>query len=732
MSREKSSKAIPKVEPTPVPAPKAYLTWEDGDDAGRAIAYASASAGPSDSGETRRTVFRSAGRHTFTAVTSNTSVREGYSRSDYDDFREGESVPEHPRDVIRCLKRYYKKVGIFRNTVDMMADFGSQGVRVNHPVPSIERFYQDWFERVAGVDFSERFLNYLYRHGHDYVRRFTAKIPVRLQKQMRAVGAPDLGTPEEPKYEKRVIPWKYILLNPLSVDAEEDELQAFAGGDRPKLYLRINRKLLARIRNPQSNEDKAAVAKLPTNVVSSLLKDDRVPLDEGQVAAFYYKRDHGECYASPMAEPIVSDLQVLAKLKLTDLAALDGAISCIRVWKLGNIEARMMPTDVAINRLAEMLCNNVGGGVMDLVWGPDLELVETSTEVHRFLGKSKYEPTLEAIYAGLGVPPALTGGGAGGVTTNFMSLETLVKRLEYGRQKLREFWDYEIKLVQKACGFAKPAEVTFDHIDLSDATSRNTLLIQLVDRNIISDEAVQSAFGFSPVMERERLKRESKGRVSGKIPPKAGQFHNAEKEFDLKKQLLVSGEVAPSEVGVELDEKKSGETRPSDRPAKETPSTKPKGDIFMGRPKNSTDKKKRKRKQVKPRTSASLMTAATYAHDAYNEIGKLASPAVLESLGKKTLRELTESEAEQFEDWKFQTLCAADVGRELSREFVGGACETPTPIPEPVTSLLKAALARHSATTGKEPTAEQRRYYRCMSYALWKTEDPVETPSVAA
>jgi hypothetical protein len=82
----------------------------------------------------------------------------------------------------------------------------------------------------------------------------------------------------------------------------------------------------------------------------------------------------GRCGPSPMVSAILGDLQLLQKMKLADLAALDGAISCIRVWKLGNIEARIMPTEVAINRLAEMLCNNVGGGVMDLVWGPEIEL----------------------------------------------------------------------------------------------------------------------------------------------------------------------------------------------------------------------------------------------------------------------------------------------------------------------------------------------------------------------
>ena len=44
---------------------------------------------------------------------------------------------------------------------------------------------------------------------------------------------------------------------------------------------------------------------------------------------------------------------------------------------------------------------------MDLVWGPDIELLESKTNVHQFLGEAKYTPHLNSVYAGLGIPPTL-------------------------------------------------------------------------------------------------------------------------------------------------------------------------------------------------------------------------------------------------------------------------------------------------------------------------------------
>jgi hypothetical protein len=70
----------------------------------------------------------------------------------------------------------------------------------------------------------------------------------------------------------------------------------------------------------------------------------------------------------------MDDISVVEKLKLADLAALDGAISNIRIFKLGSLEHKIAPTKAAAAKLSEILQGNVGGGTMDLVWGQILNL----------------------------------------------------------------------------------------------------------------------------------------------------------------------------------------------------------------------------------------------------------------------------------------------------------------------------------------------------------------------
>lgn len=135
-------------------------------------------------------------------------------------------------------------------------------------------------------------------------------------------------------------------------------------------------------------------------------------------------------WANPMIYAILDDIVMLEKMKLADMSALDGAISNIRLWKLGDIDNKILPTKAAINKLRNILASNVGGGTMDLVWGPELNFQESNSQVFRFLGSEKYGPVLSSIYAGLGIPPTLTGssGSSGGsFTNNFVSLKTLIE-----------------------------------------------------------------------------------------------------------------------------------------------------------------------------------------------------------------------------------------------------------------------------------------------------------------
>ena len=84
------------------------------------------------------------------------------------------------------------------------------------------------------------------------------------------------------------------------------------------------------------------------------------------------------------------------------------------------LDHKIIPTAAATKRLRNQLASHVGGGTMDFVWGPELQFKESSSQVYKFLGEAKYQPVLTSIYAGLGIPPTLTGAStSGGYSNNF-------------------------------------------------------------------------------------------------------------------------------------------------------------------------------------------------------------------------------------------------------------------------------------------------------------------------
>lgn len=608
-------------------------------------------------------------RTDFSNVLPNISSRPGLSRSDYDYFRPQESVPEQFKAILRRADDIYQRVGLVKNVIDLMGDFASQGITVSHPNKRIERFYRNWFKKVNGKDRSERFLNNLYRSGNIVTTRQTAKLSNKSIQNMYKANAADF-TSTDIKNEilslgKKEIPWRYTFIDPVYIEIAAGPLASFVGGKRA-YGLKLPAHLRKIINSPKNDAEKFMVAKLPPEVIEAAKTRKPYYLDPDKVIVNHYKKDDWQTWAYPMIYSIMDDITVLEKLKLADMAALDGAISNIRIFKLGNLDHKIAPTKAAASKLASILQNNVGGGTMDIVWGPDIELLESNTNVHQFLGEAKYTPHLNNVYAGLGIPPTLTGTyGSAGTTNNFISLKTLTQRLQYGRDVLQRFWQAELDMIQKSMGFRYSAKVEFDRMDLSNEEAEKALIVQLADRNIISNEFVQKRFGADPDLEKVRINREDKERASNRMTQKLGPYTSM--SDNLKKVALQLGIATPNQVGLLLDEKLDSEETLLELKSKFAPKKEVQGVSGQGRPKNSKDSDKRKEREFAPQTGASLMMKSIGIQD---KIADIVNPVFLEFYNKKNMRSLSQAEYDQTDRVKTSILFAIKPSDILTEDLI--------------------------------------------------------------
>jgi hypothetical protein len=690
----------------------------------------------------KRTVASLGNTRTFNDWDTNISVRSDYNRRDYDMFRPSEREARTYREILMQSQLAYKKVGLVRNVIDTMGDFGANGIRLQHSDERVHNFYQSWWTKIGGPERSERFLNHLYRHGTVISLKAYASIPVTIEKKWKKSTSAK-NQIKDIKVEKRNIPIRYTFLNPLSIEAVGGESSIFI--DKPSLVLKLNTQLTTFIgnldRTPVGGCGLSKVIEKVPPELQKMVKDGAttIPLDPELTNVYYYKKDDWELWGTPMIDSILDDIIMLLKMKQADVAALDGAISNIRLWILGKIgndaQTTIMPTRAQINKLRNILSNNVGGGVMDLVWGPDIDFKESSSQIWRWLGSEKYEAVLTAIYEGLGIPPSLRASGSTN-TGNYVGLNTMIKRLEYGRDLLTEFWEKELAIVHAAMGFTgPPPEIIFDHMILADEAAEKALLIQLWDRDILPTETIQEIFKRLPGVEQARLKREVAKRGKD-MPDKASPYHNPEKAHDYNKALLGGGQVTPSELGIQLQPRKDGEKTGLEMQAKLAKQNKvsqtKKPVKSAGRPKSVTETKKRKAKPTsKPSTKAADLSVLLWANDAQENINKIVNNIAFKALNKSNARQLTNEEADGIEYTKFAILSNIQPYEEINEDTIAAHIIANNPIQPEILAIATEHIDNFTKNHNRPlKTGELRQIY-IGAYAIFhNSNDNQETTGV--
>ena len=708
----------------------AFITFDPRTDTGRALM---ATAGASvDS-------FQAVARNTYKGFETNITVRDDFSRDDYEYFRPKEALPRRQKEIISYCMEAYRRVGIVRNIIDLMGDFCVQGISLVHANRQQQKVYRGWAKKVKFKQVSERAANLVLRAGNVVMKRAIARLPSKEEDLMKAQGEklePDTVIDESLTVSRRNLPVKYTFLNPATLEIIGGELSQFVG--KQVIALRLSGSLKTKITNPKNEMEQMLVDKLPSFLTNAVKQGKTlIPLEQDKLITMHYKKDDWQEWADPMTYAILDDIILLEKMKLADLAALDGAISQIRLWTLGDLDKGIFPTDAAIDKLAEILASNPGGGAFDLIWGPELKFQEHKTDVHKFLGAEKYEPVLSSIHAGLGVPPTLTGSStAAGTTNNFISIQTMVQRLEYVRDKIRDMWTQELELVRQALGYQKAPQIQFDRMILNDEAAEKALLLQLWDRNVISDEVITQRFGEIPELEQLRTRREERERERGLRNEKTGPYFTAEpdKDHEYKKIALQNGFVGPEDMGMEPPKSET----PFDKEMKvaaikkAAPGTKAKtkkGKSGQGRPKTSKSGGKSKRK-FKIRTSASEMPTMDqfndfvvknmWAKETQKAIADMLNPHILSFYQKKNLRELSEKESGDAELLKFNVLANMNAFDEINEEGVLAIASTNPPLPLAFRKVYDRFVAKAHKVKGRDLTTEERKVIQTSVYSILK------------
>jgi len=311
-------------------------------------------------------------------------------------------------------------------------------------------------------------------------------------------------------------------------------------------------------------------------------------------------------------------------------------------------------------------------------------------------------------------------------------LQTLVQRLEYGRQQASRFWQKELEILRQAMGWSKAPTIQFDNMILKDESAEKALLIQLLDRNLISEELVVEMFGAIPELENARKKREKRERDSGKRAQKSGPY-DKDKIHDLVKIALGRGFISPEQAGIDIDDFDS-ET-PFDKQMEnskpksiEGPNEKdgPTGKSGEGRPKNSKDDSSIERdRKFKPRTSAEVaddigkfLNDMSWVKNAQSSISGIIAEAILKHYKKKNMRSLSLSQSLEVENVKFRVLSNVPKNAIINESLVSEILSKNSKVPTLFKKCYNALIQSHTKNVKRQPTIEELRNIQAATYCL--------------
>lgn len=613
------------------------------------------------------------------------------------------------RKMALCVSTY-KGFGLAKNVIDLMANFAAEGLKIKHPNKTVERFLNKWAYQVNLQCRVKDIIRYYYKYGNVFVYRTLGEISeVNYQKMRRSRAKHEKGLKgfkpvfadkdpiEDPEQseniqdaineskkpiQKRRIPWQYTLLNPFQMELRGTK---FFGGQRWVFILdnnTVNELTNSRLRKAARtyidfldesdtnlpSEFRDLSKKLDGAAPDGEHNDPRVvELDQKKLYTMHYMKDDHEDWAEPLLWPVMSDIFYKNKLRQMDISVCNSVINAITIFKLGNLKEGFIPPKSHFEKFSEFL--RTPTQAMQMVWNDAVSIESAYPPVEKILGMAKYESVDRDILRGIGIPDTLIGGQTkSNFSTGFLGVRTLLERLEEGRNTVIRWLTKELEILVETLGIRKMPSIRFGKMSLRDEKAEKQLILQLLDRNIISIQAVLETFGEEFEIELERLKEEEATREETGLFQKHSPYTDPINDLDVEEQMKRENEMKLQEKKL-MHKLKMQENKSKQKPDK--PSRNASGP--NGRPGNTEDIPQENKRETKPQGMAWLIDyekTKTNAIKHVDKVEKVVSNTLLKAVGKKDKRSLTKDEMTGLEAITFAIASQRTVGDDITSDTV--------------------------------------------------------------
>lgn len=428
----------------------------------------------------------------------------------------GVNDQEQTKMRIAACREAYENAGIIANAIDLMVDFSLEGLSLVHENKTAQTFMWNWAKDVKLGEIASYILKSYFVDGNVPVLTFRGRITSGEVRRLRKAIAGNMTQTEAAKFftptdlqKRRIIPYKYAVLDALKFHMEGADL---LGNEAYEYELSLEDKRRLSDPGEQTSDALRQLREaLGDEEFERVTQSGRLRIDPNRIDMIQYKRDAWRQWATPFIWRVIDDLKFKKLLRDMDISVAESVINTLTFICIGDTVGGYPPTPEMFQQLGKLL--KTKSKSQTIIWNDLLKVIAEYPPVHEILGKEKYEQVDGDIRSSLGISEViLNGAGKGNFANSFLSIKTLIERLESARNKLMDWLNKQMEIVAKAMDFRKPATVRLNHMSLSDQEAEKKLLLELADRGMISYKNIIERFGEDFDIEVQRMKEEDQFR----------------------------------------------------------------------------------------------------------------------------------------------------------------------------------------------------------------------------
>ena len=389
-----------------------------------------------------------------------------------------------PRDTVLLCQKAYANVPIFRNAVDVMAEFANSDIFLDGGSEKSKNFIYKWLEKIQGWKIKDQYFREFYRSGNIFMYKLDGKFQSSDLSKLNKIYA-------ESSNASTKIPMRYVFLNPYDFVASRSITFEEKNGVYKKLLSEYD---IERLKNPKTDYDRDVYESLPQDAKEKIKKNSfesdgvLVDLDPDKLIYSFYKKQDYEPFATPFGFPVLDDINWKIELKKVDQAISRTVENVILLITMGNTPDKGGVNPNNLKAMQQLFLNESVGRALIADYTTKADFV--IPDLNRVLGPEKYQIVNEDIKEGLQNIIV----GKENYSSTQVKAQIFLERLKEARNSfLNDFLQPQIKEVCKMVGLKNFPTAKFVEIDIKDEVQLQRVASRLIEMGIITPEQGMTA-----------------------------------------------------------------------------------------------------------------------------------------------------------------------------------------------------------------------------------------------